>query len=403
MTGPLDGLRIVEGASFIAAPICGLHLQQLGAEVIRVDPIGGGFDYRRWPLSPGGDSFYWEGLNKGKKSVAIDLSRKEGRDLLVRLATAPNGDGIFITNYPPQSFLSHSNLMAHRQDMITVRVTGWANGRSALDYTVNCAVGMPFMTGPENLYDEPANHALPAWDLLAGANGAFSLLAAERYRSRTGIGQEITVPLGEIAIATLGHLGQIAEVAASGVSRPRSGNDIFGAFGRDFQTADEKRVMIAAITPKQWKNLVTALGIAQQIEALESATAVSFATDEGNRFRHRHELNQIVECAVAQRRFSELAASFDQACVCWGAYNTLQQALENDPLFSSANPLLTKVEHPSGYRYLTPGRGVDLSGFARQPPGRAPKLGENTDDVLANFLELSNTQISHLHDQRIVA
>ena len=98
----LSGLRIVECASFIAAPSCALHLQQFGAEVIRIDPIGGGPDFRRWPLSPEGRSFYWEGLNKGKRSVAIDLSRPEGRTLATDLITAPGeGGGMFVTNFPP--------------------------------------------------------------------------------------------------------------------------------------------------------------------------------------------------------------------------------------------------------------------------------------------------------------
>ena len=77
----LKGLRVVEGAAFVAGPSCALYLAQMGAEVIRFDAIGGGPDFRRWPLSAGGDSYYWEGLNKAKKSIAIDLSRPEGREL----------------------------------------------------------------------------------------------------------------------------------------------------------------------------------------------------------------------------------------------------------------------------------------------------------------------------------
>ncbi len=100
----LKGLRIVEGAAFIAGPSCGLYLAQMGAEVIRFDAIGGGPDYRRWPVTDAGDSLYWEGLNKGKKSIAIDLGRPEGRELAVALATAPGDNaGLFLTNYPVTS------------------------------------------------------------------------------------------------------------------------------------------------------------------------------------------------------------------------------------------------------------------------------------------------------------
>ena len=131
-------MRVIEGASFIAGPSCGLHLPQMGAEVIRFDDIAGGPDQRRWPVSPEGASFYWEGLNKGKKSVALDLSRPEGRELAMRLATAPGENGgLFVTNYPANGFLSHARLSALRADLITLRVMGWPDERAAVDYTVN--------------------------------------------------------------------------------------------------------------------------------------------------------------------------------------------------------------------------------------------------------------------------
>src|SRR5690606_33797120 len=119
-----------------------------------------------------------------------------------------------------------------RPDQITVRDMGWADGSSAPDYTINAAVGPPDMTGhPDD--PRPVNHVLPAWDLLTGSLAALSLLASERRRRETGEGEEVRVPLSDVAISTLGNLGQIAEVTLSGQDRPRVGNDLFGAFGRD--------------------------------------------------------------------------------------------------------------------------------------------------------------------------
>src|SRR5271154_5405896 len=127
----LKTLRIVEGSSFVASPSAGLYLAQMGAEVIRFDQIGGGPDFNRWPRANGGASLYWEGLNKGKKSIAIDLSRPEGRELAQRLVTAPGEQGgIFLTNYPVNSFLSHQRLQALRVDLVTVRIMGHADGGS---------------------------------------------------------------------------------------------------------------------------------------------------------------------------------------------------------------------------------------------------------------------------------
>lgn len=399
----LRGLRIVEGASFIAAPSCCLHLLQLGAEVIRFDMIGGGPDFRRWPLSEGGASFYWEGLNKGKKSIALDLSRPEGRELARRIATAPGENaGIFVTNYPVEGFLSHARLAALRPDMITVRVMGWPDGTTAVDYTINSAIGIPAMTGPAD-QTEPVNHVLPAWDLLTGASAAYALLAAERHRRVTGQGQEVRLPLGDIALAAIGHLGQIGEVTASGADRPRMGNELFGAFGRDFLTRDGRRVMIVAISQRQWSGLLKALGIAAAVAAIEQELGVTFAHDEGVRFEHRRRLFPLVEAATAQRPLAELAQAFDAHDVCWGPYRTVKEALAVDPRLSTRNPVFAEVDHASGHRYLTPGAAASFMGSERRPPARAPRLGEHTDEVLADVLRLSSGEIARLHDQGLVA
>lgn len=281
----LKGLRVVEGAAFIAGPSCGLHFAQLGAEVIRFDAIGGGPDFRRWPIAPNGSSLYWEGLNKGKKSIAIDLSRPEGRELAIALATAPGDDaGLFLTNYPVKGFLSHDALKARRADIISVRVMGWADGAPAVDYTVNAAAGVPAMTGPAD-DDRPVNHVLPAWDLLGGAYAAFAMAAALLRRRQTGEGAEIRVPLSDLAAASLSHLGQVAEVLNGG-DRPRMGNDLFGAFGRDFVTADGQRLIVVAITTRQWRGLLETLDLTDAVAALEAELGVSFAREEGVRFQH---------------------------------------------------------------------------------------------------------------------
>src|SRR5215475_3135716 len=177
MYGLLNGLRVVDCSAFVAGPTCGLYLAQMGAEVIRIDTKGGGPDFRRWPLAESGDSLYWEGLNKAKKSVVIDLARPEGRELAQRLAAAPGEEGgVFVTNFPVEGFLSYEKLSALRPDLICARVMGWADGGPAVDYTVNSAVGVPMLNGfPEE--DRPVNNVLPAWDLLTGAYAAFALVS----------------------------------------------------------------------------------------------------------------------------------------------------------------------------------------------------------------------------------
>lgn len=403
MYGLLKGMRVVEGASFVAAPLCGLTFVQLGADVIRFDPIRGGPDYRRWPVAPNGDSYYWEGLNKGKRSVAIDLASDAGRELAVALATAGGDEsGYFVTNYPAKSFLSYQRLAARRPDLVSVRVAGSSDGKNAVDYTVNCATGYPYMTGPAT-EPGPVNHLLPAWDMATGLFAAVSLLAADRARRQSGKGCEIVLPLSNVAFAILATLGHVAEVQTGGVDRPRYGNALYGTFGRDFATRDGRRIMIVAVTGRQWTALVASLGIEQEIAALEAAHAVSFAGDEGARFIHREAIFALVAARVAARDFAELSGRFDRGGVGWGLYQSVSEALRDDPRLSPANPLFEMRQHPSGATYLTPGFPAELPGEPRRPVPSAPRLGEHTDEVLAEVVGLSAAKIGELHDAGIVA
>ena len=398
----LKGLRVVEGAAFVAAPTCGLYLAQMGAEVIRFDNIGGGPDFRRWPLAENGSSLYWEGLNKGKKSVALDLTRPAGREIAQRLAAGPGEDaGLFVTNFPVEGFLSYATLKALREDLVCVRVMGWADGSQAMDYTINSALGLPLMTGPAD-DPRPVNHVLAAWDLLTGAYCAFGLVSALLARMRSGQGREIRCPLSDIGAATVANLGFTAETLLSGRQRPRMGNDVFGAFGRDFTTRDGQTLMLLAITPKQWSKALEVLGLAAEAAALEAELGVSFAADEGVRFTHRAQLYPLFEQAFARRTAAELAAAFDAGGVTWGAYQPLEAALE-DPRLFKGNPLFQEIRHPSGLSYPAPGAMATIPQDVRADVRPAPRLGQHTDEILAEVLGMSSGEIGDLHDKGVIA
>ena len=136
--GILAGVRVIEGSAFVAAPTAGMTLAQLGADVIRFDDPRGGLDSKRWPLTSAGDSLFWSGLNKGKRSFTVDLRSDEGRETLTRLISQPGeGNGIFLTNFPPKGWMSYEALSARRPDLIMVVMSGNHDGSSEVDYTVN--------------------------------------------------------------------------------------------------------------------------------------------------------------------------------------------------------------------------------------------------------------------------
>jgi 2-methylfumaryl-CoA isomerase len=395
----LSGLTVIEASSFVASPTAGLYLAQMGAEVIRIDQAGGGPDFRRWPRGPSGFSLYWENLNRAKKSVALDLARPEGRALMQRLAAST---GQFVTNFPVEGFLAHDKLAVINPELVTVRIMGQANGGPALDYTVNSAVGIPGMTGPAELGDTPVNHVLPAWDLLSGAYAAFAMLAAIQHRAVTGQGQEIRIPLADVAIGTVANLGMLAETVMDGHDRARLGNTVYGAFGRDFVTRDGERLMLMAITPRQWSGMVEVLGIAEEIAAIEQARGVSFATDEGVRYEHRDALFPLVEARVRDWDYAALEAALEAKGCCFGGYATMTQAA-SDPALVTRNPIFGRTENPSGLDYPAPGPFATLPAEERGAPLRAPRLGEHSGEVLSQLLGLSDGEIGDLADRGVVA
>lgn len=397
----LAGMRVIEGSAFVAAPLGGMTLAQLGADVIRFDPIGGGLDYRRWPVTADGTSIYWAGLNKGKRSIALDLRSDEGRELARALITAPGPDaGIFLTNYPPRGWTDYEELRGRREDLIMCRILGNSDASTAVDYTINAAVGYPSMTGPAD-HDGVVNSVLPAWDLITGMMAVTGILAAERDRSRTGRGRLLRVALADVAIAVLGHLGHIGEVTINGVDRPRYGNYLYGAFGRDFVTADGRRVMMAAITPRQFRGVVEATGTEEAMSALETNLGHPLKSD-GDLFAARREIAAVLEEWFSATPFEAVARRFEHHRVLWGPYQTVQELLENDPRASAANPMLSEVDQPGIGKLLAPGLPIDLGGD-RAAPQPAPVLGQHTEQVLSEVLDLGSAEIGKLFDREVVA
>ncbi len=380
--GILNGMRVVELSAFVAVPLAGLTLSSLGADVIRVDPPGGGLDYGRWPVTAEGRSLYWAGLNAGKRSVNLDLRSEQGRSTLIELITAAGEDaGIFITNLSPR-WLSYERLSGIRPDLIMVALRGNPDGSVAVDYTVNAAMGYPAVTGPADA--GPVNHVLPAWDVIAGNMVASAVLAAERKRFRTGEGQLVRLSLTDVALHTVSALGHIGEVVVNRDDRDSHGNYVFGAYGRDFSTSDGRRLMVVVITDRQWHDLVEATGSKEHMARIESDAGLDLGK-EGDRFRARHEISAVLEPWFASRTLEEAGRFLTRRRLCWGPYQTFRQLVDEDPRCSLQNPLFGEVGHAGVGEYLAASHPLEFGGW-RVPPRPAPRMGQNTEEVLSEIL-----------------
>lgn len=377
---PLAGLRILEISSFVAAPLGGMTLAQLGAEVIRVDPIGGAADVTRWPLAASGASLYWTGLNKGKRSVTLDFRSPGGRETLARLVAASGPDGGIVLTNAAHQWLSYEELSKRRPDLIHLRITGRYDGASAVDYTVNAATGFPLVTGDES-GQNPVNHVLPAWDVACGLYAAVGLLAAERHRRRTGQGRAITLPLADVALAVAGHLGFLAEAGLTGTGRPRIGNHLYGGFARDFRTEGGDSVMIVTLTARHFRDLARVTGLAETFTGLERLLGADFGKD-GDRYAHREVIAALLAPWFARHTVGEIAAAFAGTSVLWDRYRTFAQVAADPGLLD--NPLVELIDQPGVGQVLATGIPLAQPGTGGVSP--APALGADTAAVLTELL-----------------
>ncbi|MCW2592471.1 MAG: hypothetical protein JWQ86_4898 [Mycobacterium sp.] len=385
---PLAGVRIIEISSFVAVPLAGMTLAQLGAEVVRVDPIGGAADYHRWPVTHDGESIYWAGLNKGKHSVAVDVRSSEGQDLIQRLIA---DSGVLITNVAGRQWHSYDTLVRVRPDLIHVEVSGRADGGTGVDYTVNAGIGFPLVTGPVGL-DGPVNHVLPAWDVACGVYAALAVTAALRHRDATGEGERIGIPLENVALATAGNLSFLTEVMINGTPRERIGNSIFGQYGQQFASGDGASFMIVALTGRHFRDLTELTGTTKAIAALGTALGADF-TDEGDRYRHRDALTGLFTVWFTDRTADEVVAALSATSILWERYRTFADVVTDDKVTS--NPLFTELDQPRIGSYLAPGLPLSIGGV--YPPAvAAPALGDHTATVLRDRLGLTADEIDRL-------
>jgi 2-methylfumaryl-CoA isomerase len=396
---PLAGVRIIEISSFVAVPLSGMTLAQLGAEVIRVDPIGGAADYRRWPITHDGTSIYWTGLNKGKRSVAADMRSSEGQRLVQRLIVESGATGgILLTNVAGRGWHSYDTLVNERPDLIHLEVPGRANGSTGVDYTVNAATGFPLVTGPAD-QARPTNHVLPAWDVLCGVYAALAITAALRHRDRTGQGSRISLPLENVALATASHLGFLTEAMVNGTRRPRLGNSIYGQYGQDFTSSEGVSFMVVALTGRHFRELTEVTGTVKAVAALSEALGVDF-TDEGDRYRHRDALTGLFTVWFREHVADEITATLSQTSILWERYRSFVEVVAGDRV--TANPMFTPLLQPRIGKYLAAGLPMSLDGVY-PPATAAPALGDDTAAVLSHRLGMRSEEIHRLSESRTVA
>ncbi|WP_017936459.1 CoA transferase [Nocardioides sp. Iso805N] len=399
--GPLDGLRIVELSSYIATPLCGLALAQLGAEVIRVEQIGGAPDRSRLPRAAGGTSMYWSGLNKGKRALAVDLASQAGRDLVADLIVGEGtgtAGGIVVSNSERYRDLTFAGLRERRSDVIHVLLTGRRDGGSAVDYTVQAETGFPFVSGPLEAAN-PVNSQVPAWDIAAGLYLATGLLAAERERAATGLGQQVRLALEDVALSAIGAMGFLTEAQLGGISRGPSGNYVYGTYGHDFVSLDGVRFMLVVLTASHWRGLLDQTGLVDAMAAVEKALEVDLS-DEAERYRNRAVITALLQGRFATLPWADVVPLLARSRALASPYRTFDQVVASDMV--RANPLFSEVDQPGIGPHLAAGSPLVMAG--RQGPAvPAPSVGEHTDEIVGALPGIDADRLQTLYAEGVIA
>ena len=385
--GALDGLRVVEGSAFVAAPLGGMTLAQLGADVIRFDTIGGGIDYQRWPVTPTtARACSGPGSTRASARSPSTCRSPEGRELVT---AADHRAGRGARHLPVQ--LPASRLARRRAPAAPAGRPGLRQHRRQprrehrRRLHGEPGVGHRLRDRPGRVV-YPANHVLPAWDIATGLNAVIGLLAAERKRTRTGDGQLVKISLADVAftmVANLGYLAQ-AQVLARGPAaarqrhvrrvRPRLPHRRRPpGHGRRHQpqpVADAGRRRPASrSTCRRWS-------ARSAPTSPRRATATAAAT----------RIAALLTPWFATARSTRSRKAFDAHGVCWGPYQTFTQLLDDDWRVSEANPVFGDVDQPGIGTLRTPASPLTFAPPSRRDARAGAAARQHTDEVLADVL-----------------
>ena len=380
MSGPLDGIRVLELGSFIAGPFAGQLLGDYGADVIKVESPDEGDPMRRWGVTRDGDSLWWPTIGRNKRSIVLDLRSDEGRDIAKRLAVRCD---VVLENFRPgvldRMGLGYDALTPRNPKLVMVHISGFGQtgplgGQAGFGSIGEAMGGIRFTTGSP---DRPPSRAgISLGDALASVFGVIGTLAALVRARDTGEGQEVDVAIYE-AVAALME-STMADYELGGVTRTRSGSVLPGvAPSNVYPTADDADVVIAGNADAVFARLCKAMG------APELADDERFATHAA-RGANSEELDALIGAWTATMPCAHVLAILDEHAVPAGRIFTAPDMLR-DPQYL-ARDMVRRITTAQGWEVPMTGivpRFTATPGDIRHP---GPRLGEHTDEVIRELL-----------------
>ena len=393
--GPLAGLRVLDFTRVLAGPAASLALADLGAEVIKIEPPGAGDDTRTFPPHREGESHYFIAINRGKKSIVIDLKTDAGRRLVEELVQKSD---IIIENFRPGVMdklgLSYAHLSAINPGLIYCSISGYGmtgplKDRPSFDIISQALSGVLSVNGESGR--SPVKLGLPMGDLVGGITGPIAILGALHERHATGKGRHIDISLLDGLIGQLGYIAQLAFF--NGDDPLPQGNQHpnlvpYGSF-----PARDGEIMIACLTNAFWARICRALELEEFIEDER------FGSTEARK-RNRAAVNQLISQKTQTQDLSELADRLTEFEVPNAPVLSVSQALAQPQV--QAREMVVEVEHATLGTIPIVNRPYRFVGENPPPPSAPPVLNEHCREILGEILGYDDDAIKELKNKGVI-
>ena len=394
--GPLQGIRVLDFTRVLAGPAASLALADLGAEIIKIEPPGTGDETRTFPPFRDGESHYFLSVNRGKKSLVLDLKTEAGVALARDLAAQCD---ILVENYRPGVMdrfgLGYEALSALNPGLIYCSISGFGmtgplKDRPSFDIVLQALSGALSVNGEPGV--PPTKLGIPLGDLVGGINGPIAILAALHERNTTGRGRLIDIALLDGMIGLLGYIAQLAFFTGQDPRPQGSQHPNLVPYG--IFPASDGQIIIACLTNGFWSRICESLGQPDWI------ADPRFDTIEKRR-DNREAVNAMISAITEQRSVDQLVDLFTRYQVPNAPIMGVTEALAQPQ--AVAREMVVEVDHPTMGPIPIVGRSIKFPGAAQPAPEAPPVMGQHTDEILSGILGLTGEQISALRASKVVA
>ena len=393
--GPLQGIRVIDLTRVLAGPFCTQSLGDLGAEVLKIEPPDRGDETRHFPPFIGGESHYFLGINRNKKSLVIDLQKPAGAGILHALVAKAD---ILVENYRPGVMdrlgLGYDRLSGINPQLIYCAISGFGltgplRDKPSFDIVTQALSGALSINGERG--HMPVKLGIPLGDMVGGVFGPMAILAALHERSQTGCGRLIDISLHDGLIGMLGYFAQLAFITGEDPPPVGSSHPNIVPYG-SFPAADGS-IIIAVLSESFWSKLCDAL------ERPDLATDPRFATPTGRR-DHRDEVDAEIAAVTRTRTVAEWEARLQEYDVPHAPVLGVTAALRHP--HAVAREMVVEAEHAAIGPMRLAGRPIKFPGSPQRPSTAPPTMGQHTAEVLRELLGYGDAEIEGLRRDGII-